>query len=74
MTKAEADTRKPRDYTVMPENKHVLLSKWWTTLRPGDTVTIKYPHGLHQLAGKKSNCQDIQIIEVNEYKIKHLNK
>ena len=74
MTKAEADTKKLRDYTVMPEDTHVSLSKWWTTLRPGDTVTIKYPHGLHQLAGKKSNRQDIQVIEVNEYKIKYSNK
>lgn len=64
MTKGEVEDNKLKEYIVMPELVHVSLRQWWATLRQGDAVTVRYPHGRHGLSGKKSNRQDSQLIEV----------
>ena len=73
MTKGEVDASKLQQYTVMPEDVQVSLGQWWATLRPEDIVTIRYPHGIHQLVGKKSNRQDLQVIEVRKYNVQKSN-
>lgn len=65
MTKGEVDDNKLHQNIVMPEQVKVSLKQWWATLRQGDTVTVRYPHGRHGLSGKKSNRQDLQLIELN---------
>ena len=74
MCKLEVDDGKLREHVVMPEDVHVSLAKWWTTLRNDDRVTVRYPHGCHGLTGKSSNRQDKQLIEVMTYTMRNTKK
>lgn len=74
MCKQEVDDGKLREHVVMPEDVHVSLAKWWTTLCNDDRVTVRYPHGRHRLTGKSSNRQDKQLIEVMTYTMRNTKK
>ena len=58
------------DSIVMPESITMSLKEWWKTLQREDIVTVRYPYGRHKLAGKPSNRQEKQVIDVSPIKVK----
>ena len=58
------------DSIVMPESITISLKEWWKTLQREDIVTVRYHYGRHKLAGKPSNRQEKQVIDVSPIRVK----
>ena len=64
MTKNEVDKEKVKSFVFMPESVETSLSLWWTNLPNDHTVSVRYPHEEHDLAGKISNSAKVSTKEL----------
>ena len=55
MTKAEVMEENLGQSVVMPADVSLSFIQWWKTVDPSQDITVRYPHGHHGLAGRKSN-------------------
>ena len=46
---------------IMPESVETSLSLWWANLPDDHTVSVRYPHEKHGLAGTVSNSVRLAI-------------
>ena len=63
MTKNEVDKEKVKSIVFMPESVETSLSLWWANLPNDHTVSVRYPHKKHGLAGKVSNSAKVSTKE-----------
>ncbi len=62
-TKAEAEDKRLSQYIIMPTDIETSFTRWWRGLDPSVTVSVRYPHGRHGNAGKKSNSAKTSVME-----------
>ena len=64
MTKKEVDKEKVKSFFFMPEAVETSLSLWWAYLPNDHTVSVRYPHEKHGLAGKILNNAKVSSNEL----------
>lgn len=61
--KAEVGEKRSSEYIIMPTDVEYSFKRWWRGLGPSVSVEVRYPHGRHGNAGKKSNSAKTSVME-----------